>query len=398
MTIPNNVKEAIACMENNGFEAYCVGGCVRDYMLGKKPYDFDIATSALPEETFGCFKDYRTLSNGIKHGTVSVIISSKPIEITTFRLDGEYKDNRHPENVDFTRSLIDDLARRDFTINAMAYSEKEGLCDAFGGEKDLKRGIIKCVGDANKRFHEDSLRILRGLRFSAVLDFKIEKKTSESIIQNMPLILNVSKERIYSEFIKILSAKSVGKIFSKYPSLLNVLFGITLNQRQKSALKKENSVDIKLAIIFINEENARLLKSLKPDNKTYRNVESLLENYHLKITNKLLSEIKIKQFLMKNKISAPDFLDLMKLKSSLKSKIDTAQFINLTNKIITETQCYTSEQLAISGDELIKAGLKGVGIRLAKENMLKKVINGELRNNKSELKKYVAEKYCNHNI
>ncbi len=200
--IPEKVNYVIQKLEDNGFEAFAVGGCIRDSFLGIVPDDWDITTSAKPEDIKKIFS--RTFDTGIKHGTISVLIDKEIFEVTTYRHDGEYKDNRHPEQVTFTTSIKEDLARRDFTVNAMAYSEKNGLVDPFGGQKDLKDKIIRCVGNADKRFQEDALRILRAVRFSAQKGFQIEENTLISIKKSSSFVQNLSVERIVSEITKIL--------------------------------------------------------------------------------------------------------------------------------------------------------------------------------------------------
>ena len=180
--IPEAIKKAMSIMKENGYESFIVGGCVRDFLMEKTPTDFDITTNATPEETKKCFLGFKVIETGIKHGTVTVLIDSEPIEITTYRIDGEYKDNRHPESVEFTANLEDDLSRRDFTVNALAYDGEEKIVDLFFGEEDLKKQIIRSVGEPDKRFSEDGLRILRALRFSSVLDFSIEKKTTVYLV------------------------------------------------------------------------------------------------------------------------------------------------------------------------------------------------------------------------
>lgn len=182
--LPENVELILSKLNNNGYEAYIVGGCVRDSLLGLVPHDWDICTSALPEQILEAFNDYKIIPTGLKHGTVTIVIDASQYEITTYRIDGEYEDNRHHKEVSFTSNLKDDLSRRDFTINAMAYSPLIGLIDYFNGQDDLNKKIIKCVGDPNKRFNEDALRILRCLRFSSTYNFSIETKTSKSIHDN----------------------------------------------------------------------------------------------------------------------------------------------------------------------------------------------------------------------
>lgn len=202
--LPGDVTYIIHCLQAEGHEAYAVGGCVRDSLLSRTPDDWDITTSARPEETKALFG--RTVDTGIQHGTVTVMLHKKGYEVTTYRVDGEYEDGRHPNEVTFTSNLIEDLKRRDFTINAMAYNEEEGLVDAFGGREDLEKGIIRCVGDADERFTEDALRIMRAVRFSAQLGFAIEEKTKAAICGHAENLRKVSAERIQVELTKLLAS------------------------------------------------------------------------------------------------------------------------------------------------------------------------------------------------
>lgn len=224
MDMPKNVDTAINLLQSAGFEAYAVGGCVRDSLLGKTPNDWDITTSAKPENMKSVFADFHCIDTGIKHGTVTVVIDGEPLEITTFRLDGEYEDNRHPKSVTFTADLGADLGRRDFTVNAMAYSKMTGTVDLFGGQNDLKNKIIRCVGDPDRRFNEDALRILRALRFASALDFEIEEKTAQSLLKNRALLGNISEERIAKELLKLVCGKGAKRILTDFaPVLFEIL-------------------------------------------------------------------------------------------------------------------------------------------------------------------------------
>ena len=221
MDMPKNVDTAINLLQSAGFEAYAVGGCVRDSLLGKTPNDWDITTSAKPEDMKSVFADFHCIDTGIKHGTVTVVIDGEPLEITTFRLDGEYEDNRHPKSVTFTSNLGADLGRRDFTVNAMAYSKKTGTVDLFGGQNDLKNKIIRCVGDPDRRFNEDALRTLR---FASALDFEIEEKTAQSLLKNRALLGNISEERIAKELLKLVCGKGAKRILTDFaPVLFEIL-------------------------------------------------------------------------------------------------------------------------------------------------------------------------------
>ena len=213
MNYPEYVKNCIELLEASGYSAYAVGGAVRDELLGKEPSDWDVTTSAKPEETLEVFKEFRTIPTGIKHGTITVLFADDeknlPIEITTFRVDGEYLDSRHPENVEFSKDVKDDLSRRDFTVNAMAFNEKLGVIDLFEGQTDLQNHIIRAVGNPEKRFSEDALRILRAFRFSAQLEFSIEEKTLDGAKKCSHLLKNIARERIGIEFKKLLASKGV---------------------------------------------------------------------------------------------------------------------------------------------------------------------------------------------
>jgi len=212
MKIPEEVQYIINTLENNGCEAYAVGGCVRDSLLGKEPKDWDICTPALPEHTMKFFAGHKIIETGLRHGTITLRINHNSFEVTTYRIDGVYSDNRHPDKVEFANDLKEDLSRRDFTINAMAYNPKTGIVDFFGGAKDLEYGIIKCVGDANKRFQEDALRIMRALRLASVLGFSISSDTSKAILENKSLLKNIAVERIAAELNKLIVGNNVRNI------------------------------------------------------------------------------------------------------------------------------------------------------------------------------------------
>ncbi len=218
--IPDKVNKIIEELRGHGFEAYAVGGCVRDMILGRSPQDWDITTSATPMEVKSIFR--RTVDTGIVHGTVTVLLDKDHFEVTTYRLDGEYEDNRHPKEVSFTSSLTEDLKRRDFTINAMAYNESEGVIDLFGGMEDLQKGLIRCVGSAKERFEEDALRILRAVRFSAQLGFTIEEDTLKAVREKAENLKNISAERIRVELTKLL--------ISDHPDRLRDLYDVGITK------------------------------------------------------------------------------------------------------------------------------------------------------------------------
>lgn len=222
LTLSSDVLYIIESLEKHGHRADVVGGCVRDFLMGKAPFDIDITTSATPEQMKEIFASVRTVETGVKHGTLTVVLGGTPYEVTTYRVDGEYADHRHPEEVIFTETLSEDLARRDFTVNAMCYSPKNGLTDLYGGREDLEKGIIRAVGEAEKRFTEDALRILRGLRFSATLGFEIEEKTAAAMRKCAYLLSFVSAERVLVEWRKLLGGKDAHRVLTEFSEVLSV--------------------------------------------------------------------------------------------------------------------------------------------------------------------------------
>lgn len=225
--IPDPVLFVIGRLEQAGFHAYCVGGCVRDHLMGRVPGDYDVTTSAKPEEMMQVFADCRLVETGLQHGTVTVVREGMNIEVTTYRIDGSYEDGRHPDSVTFTDRLSDDLCRRDFTINAMAFSPEEGIVDLFEGQKDLESKTIRCVGVAKDRFSEDGLRILRALRFASVLDFTPDEECAAALFELRHLLDKISRERIYVELTKLLEGKGAVRILKQFPAVISrVLPGI----------------------------------------------------------------------------------------------------------------------------------------------------------------------------
>lgn len=228
MEIPSNIIRILDMLEDAGYEAYIVGGCVRDSLMGVPPHDYDVTTSALPEETERVFSGMKLIETGLKHGTVTVLSNGEPVEITTYRVDGEYHDSRRPDSVSFTRSLREDIARRDFTMNGIAYSPRRGLFDEFGGGEDIRRGIIRCIGDPEKRFHEDALRILRGLRFAVTLGFEIEPYTARAMLDNRELLRNISAERVFSELSGLLTGRNSPRNIRRIMGSFREIFAVVI--------------------------------------------------------------------------------------------------------------------------------------------------------------------------
>lgn len=223
MDLPFQICEILERLECAGFAAFVVGGCVRDFLMGLSPHDFDITTAASPRETERVFADCRVIETGIKHGTVTVLYKGVSVEITTFRVDGEYSDGRHPDSVSFSRNIEDDLARRDFTMNGIAFSPKRGFADPFGGERDIKAGVIRAIGDPDKRFSEDALRVVRALRFSATLGFPIEESTAAAMNAHKNDLRKVSAERIFAELKRLICGKDVKRVLLEFPAVFSVI-------------------------------------------------------------------------------------------------------------------------------------------------------------------------------
>ena len=271
ISMPNGAKTIIDKLYSCGYEAFIVGGCVRDALLGKAANDFDITTSAMPEAVKEIFE--KTVDTGIQHGTVSVILDDGVYEVTTYRIDGDYADNRHPVSVSFTGNIADDLARRDFTVNAMAYNDRVGLVDKFGGVSDLERGIIRAVGDPYKRFSEDALRVLRAVRFASVLGFTIDAQTKEAASVLCKNLSSVSAERIFVEWKKLLSGKSAYGILSENRDIISVFLPEITDARLPrkevfDALTYEERQALIFALTSGEEGFCEFAASLKFDNKT----------------------------------------------------------------------------------------------------------------------------------
>lgn len=441
--LPKEVSFALNMLCSNGFEAYIVGGCVRDSLMSLKPKDYDITTSALPEETKKIFKEFNLIETGIKHGTVTVIIDGIPLEITTYRVDSDYSDNRHPDSVNFTRSLKEDASRRDFTMNAIAYSDSDGIKDFFNGQADIQNGIIRCVGDADKRFNEDALRIMRALRFASVLGFSVEDNTKKAIFKNKALLLNISAERLASELSKLLCGKDAGKILTEYIDVLGVIIPELLpmkgfNQHnchhiydvlEHTAQVIDNippSVDLRLSALFhdigkppcfaLSEDGVghfyghakisaqlslEIMTRLKYDNQTKDVVCTLVKAHDVQIEN---TEKAVKRAL--NKYTPEIFSKLILLKRAdnfgqnpeyrfRQNGYDALE--KTAQKILSEKQCFSLKNLAVNGNDLIKLGIKpGPEMGNILNMLLEKVINGELTNDKQRISEYIADNKDNY--
>ena len=302
ISLPTNVNKIIDTLYNAGYEAYAVGGCIRDSILSKNPYDWDITTNARPEEVKKLFP--KTLDTGIKHGTVSILFKEnnqfKSYEVTTYRCDGLYSDGRHPDDVTFVNNLHEDLARRDFTINAIAYNEKAGIVDDFSGISDLENKIVRAVGDPLSRFKEDALRMMRAIRFSAQLSFEIDKKTYDAIITLAENLSHVSKERIAVELIKVLLSDNPEKVYLFFDTKLSKYITDDCDKVNKEKLFRCDKQHIALfSLLFSNEDIAKkILLDLKLDMDTINKVSKLIEEKS-KVQQ---SNIKINEYFLDQKM------------------------------------------------------------------------------------------------
>ena len=405
--IPTEVETALSLLINSGFEAYMVGGCVRDILLNKIPHDWDITTSAKPEAISSIFKGYNTVNTGLKHGTVTVIINHMPIEITTFRIDGEYVDNRRPEQVYFTESLEADLKRRDFTINAMAMN-KENIIDLFGGIDDLDNKQIKCVGNPDERFKEDGLRILRAMRFSSMLNFSIEEITSRDIHKNKELLVNISSERIISEFKQLIVGPNFYNSLLNYRDVIEVFIPEINKVDQETYLatlgmmsKVPSDLILRLSSYLLMlkthetiENLNELLRRQKYDNDTIKNVILLIENIDrhiipdaidLKFLLNTLGEITSKQLII---------LKIAQAQVTSTDIEDLNECLNILSQITKTNQCYSLKDLAINGSDLMSIGIsKGKIIGQMLDSLLEKVIMEELENKKETLLNFVIKNF-----
>ena len=396
--LPKNVENIIGSLEEHGFEGFAVGGCVRDSLLKKTPKDWDITTDALPVDMKKIFK--KTFDTGIAHGTVTVLMDGVGYELTTYRVDGNYSDGRHPDSVSFSKSLSEDLCRRDFTINAMAYSNKKGIVDLFDGRKDLQNGIIRAVGDAKKRFDEDALRMLRAVRFAAQLGFKIDDDTFEAIKEKAKLLSNVSKERIFVELNKSLNGEFAQNIKMVYTSGLYRYIGKEFAKLDKNIYdfyprKFPNKKHMYWAVFLENIENVEAVKKilfeLKSDNATRNNTYLLVKE----LKNPLPSSDEDIRWSL-HRIGADLFCDYIEILKSDKKNVDILDKIdtieNRYSLILKENHAYEISMLDITGKDLMDIGIsKGPKIGEVLEFLLEKVIENPLNNEKSILLRLAKE-------
>lgn len=363
--IPRNIRYVIDTLTQNGYEAYIVGGCVRDILLGKTPDDFDITTSAKPEEIMSLFK--KTIPTGIKHGTITVMIEGCPIEVTTFRRESGYTDTRHPDKVEFVNNLKEDLSRRDFTVNAMAYSDKTGIIDYFGGEIDLKNKILRTVGNPHDRFTEDALRILRLFRFASTLGFSVEDQSLKASLDCANLLKNISRERIFVELKKSVVGDNL-KAFKPLIKSGGLSFLKICETPDFEKIKKHKSSPLLCLYLFLKTD---ALNELKPSNKEKEYFDTLDKFSSFKPPK---TKADFKEMLnIGNFEILSDYLTLC--------EIDNAPL----KEIIKKGEPYSIKHLDITGNDLKNLGFSGEKIGEILELLRKFVIENPQKNTKENL-------------
>lgn len=433
IVLPKNVKKIIDILNNNNFEAFIVGGCVRDSIIGLTPHDWDICTNAKPEEIKKCFDFFYTFDSGIKHGTISIVIDGEVYEVTTYRIDGTYSDNRRPDSVTFTSDIAKDLARRDFTINAMAYNEQCGLIDPYSGRNDLLDKIIRCVGNPDFRFIEDALRIIRALRFASVYDFVIENETSKSICKNADLLKNIAVERISVEFNKLLCGNGAEEILNNYRDVIAVFIPeikpmFDYNQHTKhhnrdlwrhttysvKSIDKMPLLRMSMLLHDIGKPKACkrdedgtshfkghpkysavmaeiILRRLKYPTDFIETCITLIKYHDVRFNGSkrqlrhVMSAIGDKNVELLLKIQRADIMAQSDYKHKEKlEKLDLA--CRVYEEVLADKDCFTLKQLKINGNDIKKLGVtEGVKIGKILKMLLSLVIEDKLENKKSAL-------------
>ena len=363
----------IDTLRNAGFEAFAVGGAVRDNLMGREADDFDITTSAKPEETKKVFSSFAVLETGIKHGTVTVLIDHTPFEVTTYRTECGYSDSRHPDSVRFVSDITEDLARRDFTMNAIAYSHRDGLVDPFFGYDDIKRKIIRSVGDANQRFTEDALRILRALRFSSVLGFDIEENTKNAIFSLAENLKFVSSERIYAEMKKLIVGDNAQSVIDEYLSVFKTILPISGDHRSVSKLPKDYA--LRFYCLF-GDSYKEALRILRADNKVKM------------ICNVIASSKPIPNDETDLKLYISDLgFENVKTVITYRKAIFNEDAEDISSSIFNNGSPLFLSDLAINGSDLVSIGIKGMNVGEILKMLLISVIKNEVDNSKEALLK-----------
>lgn len=436
-------KIAVEILKSKGFEAFLIGGSVRDYIMDLPIGDIDITTNATPEQVKQVFTDFRVVETGIKHGTVTVLIDNEPIEITTYRSEGTYSDNRHPDSVIFSESLADDVVRRDFTMNGIAFDFDNGFCDLVGGIDDINNKLIRCIGNAETRFQEDALRILRAMRFSAVLGFEIETETKKAIHKCRELLKNISAERIREEFVKLICGKNAYNVLQEFSDVVSVFIPeisecVGFEQKNRhhcydvythslKAVEKSNpNPIIRLALFFHDigkpsvahfdekgeqhyyshpkksaENTESIMTRLRFDNDTKDKVITLVKFHDSPImVNDMTKPDRKRLKKIMSQIGIDLIFDLIEIKYCDNSAQKPEYFRGedfyketreMIDEIINEKECFSIKHLEIDGNDLIKLGFEGKKIGEALQKCLIAVIDGKVENEKDSLLTYITK-------
>ena len=389
--MPRSVSFIIDRLNSQGFSAGAVGGAVRDMLLGRAVGDYDITTSARPENIISSFPELRVIETGIKHGTVTLLVEGEPYEVTTYRIDGDYKDNRHPDSVEFTSELSLDLSRRDFTVNAMYYNERDGLVDLFGGTEDLENRLIRAVGEAQRRFSEDGLRILRAIRFASVLGFTVEDGTRAAVHKMAHLLSGISRERIYTELKKLVSGIGAYEVISEYSDVLRVFMPELENIRLPER-KAFDSAEWEIRLLSLFALGARnpapsfcaSMEQLKTDKAVRVRGEAALLNYKTDLSKD--SDI----CLLLKAVGEEGARQTVALRRIL--NIGTDREGERLASLLAKGAPYKTSHLKIGGNDLMALGYSGKDIGNMLELLLKEVILGNVRNEANELLGFIKDK------
>ena len=410
ITIPNAAELIISRLEEHGFEAYVVGGCVRDSIMGIPPHDWDICTSALPEQIIEVFSDLKVIPTGLKHGTVTVVLYGDEYEITTYRIDGEYSDNRHPEAVEFVKDLKLDLMRRDFTINALAYNHKSGIIDYFNGVEDIHNKVIRCVGNPNDRFSEDALRIMRAIRFATRFGFEIEQETRKALFTHQSLLRNISAERINSELTKTLQhitfETNVGLLVDMMTLLTEVVpefGGCDIQKISVRLLRSISDIEVRLALLFDFDDNdiENVLYRLRFSNYLFKSVTTIVK-YGRRIMNDRNQFEIVKESISCNEYDKTDYYEVRLLhdighKLSIWSILYTYSFFDKDDNdnqdimralFLKTIRCeipYRLADLQVKGNDLISLGYDGKEIGNILNTLLDMVMRQTIPNDRDKL-------------
>ncbi len=384
--LPENVEKIIKALEHSGYKAYAVGGCIRDSLMGIQPFDWDITTNATPLQVKAVFQNEKIFETGIKHGTVTLVMGGINYEITTFRTEGKYSDNRHPDSIEYADNIYNDLSRRDFTVNAMAYSPTDGLVTCEGAYEDLKNKVLRTVGNADERFLEDALRILRALRFSSVLRFLIDPDTKKAIFKNKNLLKNISCERIKAEVFKMITGKNFKYVCLTYKDVLNGLFKDTDLSLLPDSFFDKNT-EYKSDVVFSAMVNRA---SLNPVENAVSLKLSNTEKHVLKIgaTSYINNPVAFDVLKLVCDMGEQDFLSLLDIWDLMGN--NTQNYRHIFNEAKDKNLCLSIKQMAVSGDEFAKH-FKNSEISKAINNTLYAIIRGDICNTKEDIIKYIEQ-------